>query len=199
MGRTGWIAGALLFGVLTGSADVAAGTSEQLTIHVLVLDEVGIPASTLHYAQDEASRLFERAGITLSWLPAQAPPPDSMVIKLVVKIVANSIGDKAKNRNVLGIAPGSKEVRGKVAWLFYPRIDDLGQTLNLEVSQLLGHVMAHEMGHLLLPYGGHAVTGLMKAGWDTKQALLASTGSLTFEPSQAALIRARLRETSSGN
>jgi hypothetical protein len=53
--------------------------------------------------------------------------------------------------------------------------------------------MAHEMGHLLLPYGSHAATGLMKAGWDNRQALLAATGSLTFEPSQTAQIRARLQ------
>jgi len=56
--------------------------------------------------------------------------------------------------------------------------------------------MAHEMRHLLLPYGGHAAAGLMKAGWDNQQAILAATGSLTFEPSQAAMIRAGLkRET----
>jgi hypothetical protein len=50
------------------------------------------------------------------------------------------------------------------------------------------------MGHLLLPYGSHAVSGLMKERWDHQQALLAATGSLTFEPSQATLIRARVRE-----
>src|SRR5262245_23270106 len=177
MGRTGSIAGALLFGVLAGSGDVAAGTPEPLTIHVVVLDEIGIPATRLHQAQEAARRIFERAGITLVWRPAQAPPPDSPVFTLVVKIVAKSIGETAKNRNVLGIAPGSKDVRGKRAWLFYHRIHDWSQMLNLDVSQLLGHVMAHEMGHLLLPYGQHAVTGIMKDGWDTQQALLASTGS----------------------
>jgi hypothetical protein len=83
-----------------------------------------------------------------------------------------------------------------VAWLLYGRIHNLGQLIQLEVSQLLGHVMAHEIGHLLLPYGSHAASGIMKAGWDTQQTRLASTHSLTFEPSQAALIRARLQAAS---
>ncbi len=167
MGRTGWIAGALLFGVLTGCAEAAAETSDPLTIHVLVLDEVGVPAATLSRAQREARRIFESAGITLSWLPAQTPPTGSLFIKLVVKIVAKPLGEKARNLNVLALAPGSKEAPGKVALLFYHRIDDLSQLFHLEVSQLLGHVMAHEMGHLLLPHGSHAAAGLMKAGWDT--------------------------------
>ena len=54
----------------------------------------------------------------------------------------------------------------------------------------------HEMGHLRLPYGSHAASGIMKAGCDTQQARLASTHSLTFEPRQAALIRARLQAAS---
>ena len=87
------------------------------------------------------------------------------------------------------------EAPGRVAWLYYSRIHDLAQLLHLDVS-LLGHVMAHEMGHLLLPYGAHAATGLMKAGWDTRQAFLAASGALTFDPSQAALIRTRLRRAS---
>ena len=96
---------------------------------------------------------------------------------------------------MLAAAPGSKEARGRFAWLFYNRIDDLGRVLSLEVSQLLGHVMAHEMGHLLLPYGSHSAAGLMKAGWDSQQGILASTGSLTFAPGQGELIRARLRNS----
>ena len=115
-------------------------------------------------------------------------------MKLVIKIVANPIGESGRHPTVLAIAPGSKEARGTVAYLFYHRIHNLGQLLQLEVSQLLGHVMAHEMGHLLLPYGSHAASGITKAGWGTQQSRLASTHSLTFEPSQAALIRARLRQ-----
>ena len=173
MGRTGWIAGALVFGVLTGRTDAAAESLDSLSVHVLVLDRIGVEADTLRQAQEEARRIFKASGISLAWqLRGQKPPAAPFVIKLVI-IVSNPIGETDKSPNMLAIAPGSKEARGTVAWLFYHRIVDLGQLLRLGVSQLLGHVMAHEMGHLLLPYGSHAASGIMRAGWDTRQALLA--------------------------
>jgi len=195
MGRTGWIAaGALLSGLLS-PVGVSADASQPLTIHVRILDEVGLPARTVREAQEETSRIFKSAGIVLSWLT----DGDSPAGTLTIKIVSTPLESKGKKQNVLGIAPGSRETRGRVAWLFYPRIADLAEARHTEVSRFLGHVMAHEMGHLLLPFGSHAVVGLMKDSWDAHQTLLASAGTLTFEPRQAALIRARLRGTSSGN
>jgi hypothetical protein len=187
MGRTSWIAGVALFGMLA-AADVTAQTSDPLTINVVVIDEVGVPAATKRQAQEKASRIFKGLGMTLVWLPAEAPPAGS----LIVKIVGAPLGQKGKNPTVLGIAARSKEGRGGIAWLYHRRIAELAQALSLDVSQMMGHVVAHEMGHLLLPHGSHSMAGLMKGEWDTRQAVLASMGALTFDEDQAATIRARL-------
>jgi len=176
-------------GALTCSRETTAGTRLELTVQVMLLNEVVIPDKTTSQAQAETSRIFKAAGITLTWLPSGEVPANY----LIIEIVKTPIGQISRNPNVLGVSPGSKEVPGRVAWLYYDRIQDLARFLHLEVAQLLGHVMAHEMGHLLLPSGAHAAGGLMKAGWDNQQAILAATGSLTFEASQAALIRTRLR------
>ena len=56
---------------------------------------------------------------------------------------------------------------------------------------VLAHAMAHEIGHLLLPYG-HAATGLMRADWDAKDMRLAVHGRLNFTSEQAELIQTRL-------
>ena len=53
-------------------------------------------------------------------------------------------------------------------------------------------VVAHEIGHLLLPYDSHARSGLMQGGWDQKQARRAEMGLVTFTSDEAALIRRRL-------
>jgi len=143
----------------------------------------------LRQSQIEASRIFKAVGITLTWVPPGEVPANS----LIIKIVNTPIGHKSRNPNVLGVSPGSKDAPGRVAWLYYSRIQELARFLHLEVAQLLGHVMAHEMGHLLLPHDAHAAAGLMKRGWDNHQAILAATGSLTFEASQAAQIRTRLQ------
>jgi len=189
MGWTSRIAGVALLGMVTG-AEAATETSDALTIRVMVTDEVGVPANTVRRAQDVAGRIFKGLGITLVWLPAEEPPA-----LLIIKILGAPLGQKSKNPGVLGIAARSKEECGGIAWLYQRRIDGLAYTLGLDVSLMLGHVMAHEMGHLLLPYGSHSVTGLMKGVWDTRQAVLASTSALTFDQDQAATIRARLKHT----
>jgi len=185
MDRTNWIAGVALFAGMLGCADAAADTSDPLAIRVLAIDEVGVAPNTLRQAQQGASRIFAAAGVTLTWTGPE-PPGGS----LIIKIVSNPVGQTGKKSNVLGVATVSNEPRVRLAWLFYNRIHDLGNVLNLDVSLLLGHVMAHEMGHLLLPaYGSHAAAGLMKGDWDTQQARLASMSSLRFESGQAAMIR----------
>ena len=51
--------------------------------------------------------------------------------------------------------------------------------------------MAHEVGHLLLPYG-HSATGLMRANWDEANLRSAVHRQLNFTAEQAESIRARL-------
>jgi hypothetical protein len=62
---------------------------------------------------------------------------------------------------------------------------------------LLGHVMAHEIGHLLLGVNSHANTGLMHVPWDRDQREKAYLGTLLFTNKEAEQIRhqaaARLR------
>jgi hypothetical protein len=62
-------------------------------------------------------------------------------------------------------------------------------------ASLLGVVIAHEIGHLLLPYGSHSASGLMQGDWDSRQFLLARTRRLWFTAQQAELIRAHLMDT----
>jgi hypothetical protein len=61
---------------------------------------------------------------------------------------------------------------------------------------VMGLVMAHEIGHLLLPYG-HSRTGLMRPSWDIGD--LQSTHNrshFAFTPEEADIIRKTLRLSS---
>jgi len=100
----------------------------------------------------------------------------------------------------LGCAlPSSQGRPASDAWVLFDRI--LEQVARLGISsqhQILGHAMAHEMGHLLLGQDSHAVAGVMRADWRTHDYILMSQGSLLFTPRQAELIRlavqARIRQ-----
>jgi hypothetical protein len=52
----------------------------------------------------------------------------------------------------------------------------------------LGAVIAHEVGHLVLPEKGHSRSGIMRAGMDAKHALQVQS----FDKSQAESIRKTL-------
>ena len=54
----------------------------------------------------------------------------------------------------------------------------------------LGHVMAHEVGHLLLGGHSHAATGLMTPDWNPLETRLQ-----TLTPEQAQVIRVRAMAT----
>jgi len=59
MGPTCRIAGLAMTAGILGSTSAAAEPLEPLTLEVLVLNEVGMPADTLQEAWAEASRIFE--------------------------------------------------------------------------------------------------------------------------------------------
>jgi hypothetical protein len=114
-----------------------------------------------------------------------------------MRIIPKPIGIKSRNPTVVGIAPGSREKRGKLAFVFYERIQDFSEALELDIALMLGHAMAHELGHLLLPYDAHSVSGVMRGAWDSTQARAATAGTVTFNPDQARLIRERLAASAS--
>ena len=192
MGRTGWIAGLTLMAAVVASDTSAAESFEPLD--VLVIDDVGVPGDILERGRHEASRIFEKLGIGLIWVEGGMPKARRYLI--IIRIVSKSPGRESRYRGVLGTAAASTGNRAMVAWLFYDRIDEERKRLDVDLALMLGHVIAHEMGHLLLPYGSHSVAGLMKENWDTSQAAQASRRSLTFSSEEAEAIRVRLRDFS---
>jgi hypothetical protein len=68
----------------------------------------------------------------------------------------------------------------------------------IERAIVLGHTIAHEAAHVLLPYYGHSRDGLMRAVWDGPDLVRAAQGRLVFSDEQAALIRATLADGTIG-
>ena len=194
MGRTGWMAGLTFMAAIIAGGSSVAESAESLPLEVLVIDDVGVPSDTLEQSRHTASRIFEQLGIGLVWMGGGMPKVTGYLI--VLKIVSQPPERKSRYRGVLGTAAASAGNRSRIAWLFYDRIDEERKRLDMDLALMLGHVIAHEMGHLLLANGSHSVAGLMKANWDTNQAALAFRRSLTFSSEQAEAIRARLRDLS---
>jgi hypothetical protein len=69
--------------------------------------------------------------------------------------------------------------------------------LPINEADLLGFVMAHEIGHLMLPRRSHCTSGLMKSDWDIHDLERLDLLKLQFSEQQAAQIRATIENESS--
>jgi len=72
--------------------------------------------------------------------------------------------------------------------VLYDRIAALKVTTPRTIPSLLGDVIAHELGHLLLPLPGHSADGIMRPGLETK-----SWYVNTFTKPQAREVLSRIR------
>ena len=189
MFRTNWILGLAFWALVAGSQGAAGQDANPSSVRVLLQDAAGVPAEVLERAQREVSTIFERSNIPFTWVDLGMYEPSCLVFKIVLK----PLGEKSRDPRVVGLAPGTRELRGKLAFAFYERIRVYSAELGLDVSQMLGLVIAHELGHLFLPYGAHSLAGIMRPEWDRAQVHAAATGALRFTPAQAALIREHLQ------
>ena len=194
MNRTNWILGLALLAVATAPGSAWGQDGEPIVVRAVFHDSVGVPAEIAERARNEVRGIFRRSNITFAWIDSNACEGSC----LNIKVVSKPLGDKSRyNPKVVGMAPGTLEFRGRLAYIFYERIRVYSGELGMDTAQMLGHVIAHEIGHLLLPYGAHSVAGIMRAEWDRRQVSDAAMGTLRFTPVQAELIRTRLQASAS--
>jgi hypothetical protein len=82
--------------------------------------------------------------------------------------------------------------RASLSDIFYDRVKQWAETFHASVNQVLGHVMAHEIGHLLLRTQQHSSAGIMRGQWTVADLLSAAHGQLRFTPEQSERIRVEI-------
>jgi hypothetical protein len=88
------------------------------------------------------------------------------------------------------IDPGTGE--GTLATVYPDRVERLAATAGVEMADLLGTAIAHEVGHLLLGRTKHSNTGLMREHWRTSEVERRWSADWEFSAVEASEIRARL-------
>jgi hypothetical protein len=180
------------------SPDVVAAEKEA-HVTVSVYNEAGVPSDVLGQAEEEAWRVFQRAGIEVQWLNCKLPAPKEEVSStcqeaafpdhLHLRVVPRSLGLKGE---AMGISFQAEDGRGCYADLFYKPMEDLHKTDGTDVASLLGHVAAHEIGHLLLGTNSHAAAGIMHAHWTAEELASTKIGGLLFLDKEARQMREKL-------
>jgi hypothetical protein len=169
------------------------------TLNVLLLNYSSAPAEVLTKASAETSRIFARGGIDLTWTyctprrpPDSDPACDSEVRPGEIRVrLLGPNGNHAFHDTVFGFA-----IAPTFASVYYDSALLLIQTESDSESYLpvvLGGLISHEIGHLLLGENQHTASGIMQASWDIRQIQQLMKGALEFTPQQAIRMQQMLR------
>jgi hypothetical protein len=179
---------------------VCVGAEPSLTLTVRVYNSARIPAPELLAARQAAEWIFQGTGVTVIFRQCGHPalPQDRIdrcdesltPSEVVVRIIDAPAFNPDLHSEAYGVAYVVKETnRGWLATVFSDRIGGAATRVGVDAGTLLGLVMAHEVGHLLLGVGYHSELGVMRADWPD--------GLLNFRNGQwhfSTLEAARMRE-----
>ncbi len=168
---------------------------ESLKITVWVYNYAQVSYWTLIRAEREATKIFCQAGIETVWLDhalSRVPQKLFGATVLALKILPESMAARYGHRlTTLGFAIPSRE-GGTHASVFYQRVKDLAKGTVETEPEILGHALAHEIGHLLLGSTGHDPTGIMHTDWSREELHQMSWQYLCFSAEQAEVLRTNL-------
>ena len=161
----------------------AGETGNPLVIDLQMRNDARVPAELVQISQDEVTRIFAGAGLQVRWNEA-AP-------RFTIQIVPQVLGFAGATSPIMGVA--MRKPSGSMVEVFFKQVRSFAHSYDVDLSTMLAYVIAHELGHLLLPTMAHSPTGVMQADWDRAVVRDAAKGSLTFTEAQADSIRASRR------
>jgi hypothetical protein len=171
----------------------------DLPVISIGLDDYGnVPVGQLAHAQVDVAQVYCDVGIEIAWRetrhlstdtpPGQTPFTSSRPGLTIIILSPDMVTRMAPPSTALGTAPGSVDGPGHIAYVFYSRLPIISVGND---DEIMGLVIAHEIGHLLLPHGSHSDTGIMRGQWGFRELRRVRLHALGFTPFQAQEIRRR--------
>ena len=193
-----WITAGLLvvLGLACAGASSVRAADPIPTIRVRVTNYTEATPAIVSKAEREAGRILGEAGLNMVWIdcplkqtaasptdPCQQPlEPADIVLRVLPDHARNGVQDSAFGIAVLPV----------LASVYYEHAVSLARMdgAEFETPIILGFVMAHEIGHLMLGSNSHSDTGIMLGQWERKQVKQIMKGDLHFTAQQSKAIRA---------
>jgi len=195
----------IVWGVVLSTFSDARTPDPVAHVKVSLFDDAHVAAATLAQAEARATFLMAQAGIDIEFLncppadpsdftPAVSPCsvvewPRHLSLRIVVR------GNPA-NSETFGEAFLDDAGFGVYAKVYYQNLVASRDVLGLTEGDMLGFVIAHELGHLLLGSNSHSTTGVMQAHWSATTLHEAAHNTIFFTSHQAAVLRSRLAHAS---
>jgi hypothetical protein len=155
-----------LLAVIGGS--IAAESPAMLTVRLY--NTAGIPADELAAARSAADVILRDTGLDVRFrqcgIATDSCDQPLARSEVVVRIVDAPPFNATLDPDAFGLTYIVKTTnRGWLATVFADRIGGAATRVGVDPGTLLGRVMAHEIGHLLLGIDYHGSAGVMRAAW----------------------------------
>jgi hypothetical protein len=180
---------AALMGLVFPATAFSSEANDAHSLTVLVFNFRQAPAEILVKAEKEAGRILEQGGVPVTWRecptgnePCRKGPGRVFFLAMMAGPVQNKFVDTISGYAVL------PDHLAAVYYDYLPRLPG-GKGNKDDTALVLGCVIAHELGHLLLGAHGHSIAGIMQAQWGIEQTQRALMSQLSFLPEEARLMQ----------
>lgn len=186
------------FSVGLGRGSALAQPNDLPSVTVRLHDYVRLPTESVERARQRVTDLYAAIGVRLVWAEtvrqAEASAHDSRrdPSEVLINVLTPALSRRlAVRQKALGAAAVTRREGGKVAYVLFDRIYQVAVTSATSPADVLGVVIAHELGHLLLPQGSHSPTGVMRPDWNAVDFQATNLQKHMFTPAQRDSIRER--------
>jgi hypothetical protein len=160
----------------------------DVRITVRVDDKAGVLGTHLKLAEARAAKVFALSGVTVEWIDGREAARLNLTVTYTILIMAEAPAALKAAMEAIGadvMGQGAPFI-GR-AYIYYDRVLKLSPIPPRDIVSTLGDVMAHELGHLMLP-PGHSSVGIMRPSIN-----MTSRRVETFTEAEIAEIHAQLQ------
>jgi hypothetical protein len=159
------------------------------TLLVQVDNDARIPAAHLAEMEHVVAGSFLRIGVQVIWEHGEVALDDSRGMRVHLRLLSRANARRKIAKERIGNAVlGQTNRPARLVYIFTRRIVEASVKFSHDYTRILGFVVAHELGHVLLPPGSHSDSGVMNG-----RANLWGKIAHEFTPEEREAIRALLR------
>jgi len=204
MSREIWIRSSVWasFALMVGATAPVTAEVSRLAITVRVYQTAGLTPAVEEQALEEAGSVLGIARVEVTWVDctgghaASCGVPPRGVSELLLALVAiNQLWTIGPD--TLGTAQLANDGSGgRLATVHVRRVQRLAAAAGVDEGVLLGRVVAHEIGHLLIGAHSHSASGLMRPDWTIAQIRKRRSADWRFTSESLAAMRRSERPSS---
>lgn len=194
--------------LLTFAAFLAMSANAETILTVRVYDYTGQSDKTVLMAEALVRQIFLKTGVETEWVhcPTERGEADRfpgcrkprLESDVILHVIPQSMESRGFSGNAFGYAlQPSGGLPANHAYVFFHRVEQAARKSQrtaraISQSALLAHVVAHEIGHLILGPNSHSGRGVMRARWRQEDLQEMEIGQLVFSAEQAKSVRSRV-------